>query len=205
MNKREVYAWVCWLLRVLTMSIVFGVTGTLLGCNVNLNGACSAYDKIEGVVYYTHVKQSGAFDSANYDMWVDFHYGNNASCHYLDGTYSKRSKAEKHLEQSFPIGSTRDLLVRHIDHTCIDINEGHDFWIGGLAFLSLTAVALAALATFAYYIWTGKICTDAYELELEPVPARARVLAPRLARAQVPHARLALNDDRVLTTAVEIV
>lgn len=112
-------------------------------------------------------------------------------------TNFKKSDSEKHLLESYPIGSTRDLLVRHSDHTCISIHEGRNTWLAGLAFFGMMAVVLVAFATC---ILTRKICTNVDARE--PAPALASV--PARARVQVPHARLALDDDGMAAIGIEM-
>lgn len=139
---------VLWLL--VSCSVVFliiGITALSLGCNVHLDGQCSAYYKIEGIAYETYIKTRVKKNDKEYQTLVKYHYHDNATCIYTAEKHNTVSGSQKSL-QRYPVGDKKNFIVRKGLSICMKISEGHDIWIVGLVFIIFAVLLLRELLQY---------------------------------------------------------
>lgn len=157
-----------------TIFFIIGMCTYFMGCNIDYEDQCFAYNVVDGeaygykyttstcreCIYYNEKGKCVAYRYYDcYSAYVKFRHGSSDhSCDYKTCSKVRSMQAAELSVKSYPIGDTMTLLERKGASECLDLSTGMATWVAGVVFLSLAALVVILWFVFAVIEWINKVC-----------------------------------------------
>lgn len=183
---------------------VIGLPLLFCGCNVHVSNGCPYYNQVQGVVTIHTTNAYSSKSGRKYAGWVTFEIDNTTStCHLQAASgYVHEKAAENRINKLFPQGEVNSILqYKSIPDKCITVWEGHDMWIAGIVFSSLSAAFVLGMvvccAGAAYEKFQTKSSSSSVVIDERPCHANGY----HIANASPSEAAVIEMTDVVVTNA----
>ncbi len=195
-NISAAFLW-CFVLAILGLPLLF------CGCNVHISNGCPYYNHVQGIVTIHTTNAYSSKSGRKYAGWVTFAIDNTTStCHLQAASgYIHEKAAENRINKLFPEGEVNSILqYKSLPGKCITVWEGHDMWLAGIVFSTLSAAfALGMLVCCgALYLETKQGVKSTSE---EARPSHANGYHIANASPSQPDATIEMTDVVVTNTA----